>query len=343
MTNFSHYHYYEILEIDPGASRDEIRTAYRDLCKVWHPDRFEGDERLQKKAEEKLKEINEAYQILNQASTRQTEPPPYQERTRPEPPPRAEKPRSEQDTGPFSQSRRTYAGSARTEPWEGTGKDSIPPLSLIQKFFIGAAVLLILFGVLIEMNWLPTNASQVSSSEPSPGFGGLTVTDAIPALQTTNPQETSTLHSGEENASPAANPSVLDQHITLGTPADRVKAIQGQPDKITDNPLLEFEVWNYGASTITIETANQKVIEWNNRDQNLLIKLIPNTPTDTQFLAIGSSQDDVIRLQGTPDKIVRSPSLGFSMWYFGASKIKLSLENHVVMELTNQGGNLKTN
>jgi hypothetical protein len=56
--------HYQILEIEPGASKDDIRQAYRDLVKVWHPDRFLDDLRLQRKAEEKLKQINAAYEFL---------------------------------------------------------------------------------------------------------------------------------------------------------------------------------------------------------------------------------------------------------------------------------------
>src|SRR5436190_1518091 len=53
-----------VLEIEPGASFEEIRQAYLDQTKVWHPDRFSNDVRLQKKAEDKFKEINLAYQRL---------------------------------------------------------------------------------------------------------------------------------------------------------------------------------------------------------------------------------------------------------------------------------------
>ena len=56
--------YYETLGLRPGASLDEIRAAFKDMVKVWHPDRFHDDERLREKAEDKLKEINEAYQYL---------------------------------------------------------------------------------------------------------------------------------------------------------------------------------------------------------------------------------------------------------------------------------------
>jgi hypothetical protein len=55
--------HYQVLNIEPGASKDAIRD-YKDLVKVWHPDRFCDDPRLQQKAEEKLKQINAAYEFL---------------------------------------------------------------------------------------------------------------------------------------------------------------------------------------------------------------------------------------------------------------------------------------
>jgi uncharacterized protein YecT (DUF1311 family) len=54
-----------VLEVTEDATLAEIRTAYRDLAKVWHPDRFgSNDERLRKKAENRLKAINDAYDYL---------------------------------------------------------------------------------------------------------------------------------------------------------------------------------------------------------------------------------------------------------------------------------------
>jgi large-conductance mechanosensitive channel len=60
--NFNQY--YQILGLRKGASEEEIKEAYKDLVKVWHPDRFTHDPDLQKKAEEKLKVINFAYERL---------------------------------------------------------------------------------------------------------------------------------------------------------------------------------------------------------------------------------------------------------------------------------------
>ncbi len=54
----------EILALRPGATPVQIKEAYRDLVKVWHPDRFGSDARLRVKAEEKLQRINEAYRVL---------------------------------------------------------------------------------------------------------------------------------------------------------------------------------------------------------------------------------------------------------------------------------------
>lgn len=60
------------LGLDPGASADEIKEAWRDLVQVWHPDRFSSNERLQQKAQEKLKLINQAYEKLRCQQSRAT-------------------------------------------------------------------------------------------------------------------------------------------------------------------------------------------------------------------------------------------------------------------------------
>jgi molecular chaperone DnaJ len=55
--------YYEVLGIQKGASADEIKKAYRSLAKKYHPDMNPGNA----EAEQKFKEINEAYGILSDA------------------------------------------------------------------------------------------------------------------------------------------------------------------------------------------------------------------------------------------------------------------------------------
>jgi molecular chaperone DnaJ len=52
--------YYETLGVARGASADELKRAYRDLAKKFHPDRNAGD----KSAEAKFKDVSEAYDVL---------------------------------------------------------------------------------------------------------------------------------------------------------------------------------------------------------------------------------------------------------------------------------------
>ena len=54
---------YEVLGLKPGATQEEIKTAYRELVKKYHPDRYQ-DNPLNDLAEEKMREINEAYETL---------------------------------------------------------------------------------------------------------------------------------------------------------------------------------------------------------------------------------------------------------------------------------------
>jgi hypothetical protein len=61
---------FSLLGLPPGSTPDAIRDAYRDLAKVWHPDRFTGDSRLQAKASERMRELNEAYRIASAPDAR---------------------------------------------------------------------------------------------------------------------------------------------------------------------------------------------------------------------------------------------------------------------------------
>jgi molecular chaperone DnaJ len=60
--------YYEILGIKKSATLDEVKKAYRELALKYHPDRVPQEQK--KQAEEKFKEISEAYAVLSDANKR---------------------------------------------------------------------------------------------------------------------------------------------------------------------------------------------------------------------------------------------------------------------------------
>jgi hypothetical protein len=112
--------YYKVLGLEPGASPEEVKQAYRDLIKVWHPDRFAHDLRLQEKAQEKLKEINEAYDRLQSAGAG-----------------------SRGTSGPTAQSQRSQrsaSDSAQSRPSQATSPDSADQSVARRKFSRGAKV-----------------------------------------------------------------------------------------------------------------------------------------------------------------------------------------------------------
>jgi curved DNA-binding protein CbpA len=53
---------FELLDLDPNATLEEAQSAYKAQVKFFHPDRFNDDPHQREKAEEKLKEVNMAYE-----------------------------------------------------------------------------------------------------------------------------------------------------------------------------------------------------------------------------------------------------------------------------------------
>lgn len=57
-----------ILGLDDDATADDIKIAYRETVQILHPDKFAGNEKLQNRATEQFKRLQEAYELLSSTS-----------------------------------------------------------------------------------------------------------------------------------------------------------------------------------------------------------------------------------------------------------------------------------
>ncbi len=140
--------YYKILELQPGASLEEVKLAYRDLAFVWHPDRFAQNSRLQAKAQVRLTEINEAYQklryLLSDSQLRTAPPQPTsrsrQRAPRPRPPAPKSSPRPQPPPRPpnYTANRRFQQFYVRVPTQPPSSSSDIPWGGLIGTFIFYA-------------------------------------------------------------------------------------------------------------------------------------------------------------------------------------------------------------
>ena len=56
--------YYEVLGLKSSASPQQVKEAYCNLAKTWHPDRFFNNPQLRQQAEVKIKLVNQAYEVI---------------------------------------------------------------------------------------------------------------------------------------------------------------------------------------------------------------------------------------------------------------------------------------
>lgn len=128
--------YYDILGVSKGASADELKRAYRKQALQWHPDRNKTSE-----AEQKFKEVNEAYEVLSDAQKRSA----YDQYGHAAftqgggAPPGAGGPFGQGGTrtgryGPFTY---TYTTQSGQNPFEGV--DFTDPFEIFEQFFGGAS------------------------------------------------------------------------------------------------------------------------------------------------------------------------------------------------------------
>ena len=288
-------HSYEILGLKPGASFAEVQQAYRDVARVWHPDRFPHDPHLQEEAQAKIREINGAYQQLKSHLSGK-----YGWAFGSPVPGRDE---------PIS-----MTSNGREPPPEG---ETLPQVRTPGLWIRNHAARLMLGLALVAGLFISPLIYAYLSGPARPALPGAKETVTPPVSQAYLGDT-----AGRQPAAPKAVPETVQKvfppapaarrFFTLGSTQDEVWALQGPPTTITGN------TWKYGLSTVTFK--NYRVISYSNISWNLKVRLVPKTPvTDRQFpvyFTKGSSKDRVLVVQGTPSEVVGNT------WKFGESEVR---------------------
>jgi len=256
-----------LLDLNSDATPEDVSRARRDLAMVWHPDRFHHNARLHRKAEEKLKAINEAYHIL-QGYT-----PIPVVRIHPSHTPSAQP----HTTGTHSETQ-VKEQHTTSSPFEPSKNEDRIPHAPTNRFRIPLWVTIT--GIIVALGFIdnPFEDSNIeqyqqphiintlstpAQHQPDPSLPEepfVHLQDGFPFT----PQPDNTKQ--QEEVSPARLPvaqvlppehivNTIHESFTIGSTKDTVLRIQGMPTKVTR------QVWKFGSSSVFFQ--NDKVVSWN--------------------------------------------------------------------------------
>jgi len=277
---------YNTLGIQPGANWKELRDAYKNLVKTWHPDRFQQDANQKKVAEERTKEINKSYKELAEyykkhgALPINNEPPlPRHNVVVPDKPEPSGKPAPPSTNA---------ASPAHAEP---PAKEKLPRFSRM-------AILLGLVGA----GYIAWN---LTDTQP-PGKAPQREETRLQMLNTMD------LQNGQEGSSIASK----ERFFTYGTSLGEVIAIQGVPTR------TENDVWYYGKSKIYFSEGS--VIRWEESPEFPLKAEIrtESSHPKANFFSTGSTKAEVMAVQGAPERDAGNVwDYGMSRVYFEKDRV----------------------
>lgn len=276
---------YRQLDLAPGCSLSALKAARRRLVKSWHPDHFPGGSAEKRRAEERIKEINIAFDRLLD----------YHRRFGALPPASTATPETTLDPTPAAgasappPNRSTPTNRPSNKP-DSRGLSPRAKISRPLRWAI-ALVAVILLNETIRTNVEPEPASDDTQES----------TEASPAQQTARSE-------------PPANAAPIPQRFfKVGSTIDDVYSIQGPPT------FAENGVWHYGKSKIYF--TNGVVTSWESSSANPL-SVPPPPPPEPQIFTIGSTKAEVRKLQGSP--LVETDTLwdyGLSKVYFREDRV----------------------
>jgi hypothetical protein len=347
----------QVLGLETETTETEIRSAYRLLVKTWQPDRFQDDQKLKEAAEEKLKEINSAFEILTSTSIQRGMP----DRPQHEAPYRAfqqapiAEPAGKKAAPTVAQpipaeAAATIAASGAVAAPAAT-PSAIPPapsaqdLQKVKLFYrrtrllfgIAAVVFLLLTGRSIR-TVLRTYDAAPQATQPAPQAAQPAPQAAAPAPQNAESSEAEKTRAAYRltlpaprnpvirppektgavtHPAPSALRHVLLPYLTVGSTKAEVLAQQGTPTASSEDKLV------YGKSELYLKYG--VVTGWRiDLSSTIRVKLWPEVPVDPglSFFSYGSSKDSVLVVQGTPTAFTEDKfEYGGSVVYFRNNRV----------------------
>jgi len=286
----SYSRHYRTLGIKSPCDWDKLKKIYRKLANIWHPDRHNNDDQSRLLAEEKIKEINQAYKALSDYYRSNRRLPPFITGT----------PVS-QDRSSTSTAKPADADTtAQKEPDYADKTDAIFDETRRPSRFRHVVI----FSVLAFSFYSTWKALAPSAPETNFAYNN---SDA--SHQTARPQ---ILGKAPVNNLPKMSKPVIRRYFTYDSKVGEVLAAQGTPTKIIR------DIWYYGKSEVHFR--NGKVIYWiPNLDNLLNTSSSQATPRrDNKFFTLGSTKNKVRKIQGKPDYVTENS------WEYGMSKVYFS-------------------
>ena len=324
-----------VLGMETEATESEIKSAYRMLVKVWHPDRFQSDPKLKEAAEQKLKDLNSALAFLTLPSAERARrrPPSRPSATAaPQQPPATPAPASHQSPA----GKATRAGKPRRNfrlrPWPAIRfalKSAVILFALLLGRYIwiafdvpvpvnpevakaysyGKANLMRSLDAPKErfLNAVDEDLQRLGLKKPAPG---------PPAAQPV-PQPAPPPGNSLRLARTPPAPRGIQPYITVGSTRDEVLAQRGTPTASAENKLV------YGKSELYLKDG--AVVGWRiDPASPIRVKLWPSSAVDPTLASytVGSSKDVVLTVQGTPTAFAQDKfEYGRSEVYFRNNRV----------------------
>ena len=260
---------YRILDVPVGAAVETVREARKTLAKVWHPDRHANDPELQKRAEKKLAEVNEAFEVVERAGFPSQVPGASKPAARREPP--AEPP-----------------GSRPSPPPPAQANIDFVPRRRVRWSVVWLLVLAVCVGSYLAV-WAITQHHRAGSVAPP---SGVTMVAPRPDAAAHPGATTFTLGSSRDQVIAAQGSPNLDS-----------RSVSDDNGVHSD---VEKMAWGNMSS---VELDDGKVVGWWQVDVPLHVRLEPHDGAAAArarargTLAKGSTRDEVLAVLGVPTEI----------------------------------------